>query len=297
MPTNTPQVWSRPNEYELTSLLPRVLSASAKVDRHAALTLYLFLPVRIGQRNYRSSLEALLRDARGAGGRDLDTGAIAVPDQSRSWLAAIGYLALADQISHLLEVPEAAGPSATPFEHLLVWDGRSTRCHAAALYALRCAFVHSYGLLNDPRDRRQRTNLTSAKGRSQRDLRPRDRKLIHMFALDAVGGPAVTLGSRGFTSDTPVAEIEPTKIDLRSLADRIEGVVAHLRSVHLENDGLRLRPDIESASLIRACFFMHDDSIIPSGTAQGLAPSGITDTYLTMLDSSSPPVTGFNLES
>ena len=38
-----------PTALELARLLPRVLHAGGRIDRRAALTLYLFLPVRVGR--------------------------------------------------------------------------------------------------------------------------------------------------------------------------------------------------------------------------------------------------------
>ena len=50
---------------------------------------------------YKSSLIALLTDARGATGRDLDTGSVVSPDHTRSWLGATGYLILLDRSEHV----------------------------------------------------------------------------------------------------------------------------------------------------------------------------------------------------
>ena len=293
-----------PTPSELELMLPCVFNSTGKVDRKAALTLYLFLPVQVGGTNYRSSLEALLRDARGAAGRNMFTGTIEEADRSRSWLAAIGYLALLDQVSNLLEVPESAGKKATSFEHLLVWDGYLLANEAAAVYALRCAFVHSYGLLNESRDRakkasKPRRTMTPAQRCKDDDNKARARLLLHMFSLGAEGHSVVKLGNRNFRSDTVISKIAPTFIDLRSLADHVEQIIADLRAAHLAGNGFRIRPTVKSATFIRACFFMHSDPVTLRPEHEGARPlvpgdSGASVPYLGRLDSSSPPVTGFD---
>jgi hypothetical protein len=241
-----------PTRAELARLLNVVLSPPEIDDagnREAALTLYLFLPLHVGSIRYRSSLEALLRDARGAVGRDLDSGAVLHPDHSRSWLGTMGYLALIDQVSNLLDVPPdpELPKGASNFEALLHWDGYVLADEAAALYALRCSFVHNYGLLNNPRGRVSPVRAPS---------------LTHMFELGANGGTEVVkLGRRDFDNDTPIAEISPTFVDLRSVVDLCEQLISNLRSKHLAGDGLPIRASIPLHEFKRACFFAHPDPI------------------------------------
>jgi hypothetical protein len=217
------------------------------VDPNDALTLYLFLPVTApGGIKVRSSLEALLTDVRSTVGRNPQTGEIVDPDHSRTWLGALGYLSLVDQISSLLQVPRM-GPGGNPFERLLIWDGSVLEDEAAALYAMRCAFVHSYGLLNEAPSSRQ----------------PRRARLLrHIFVLKVEGNDLVTLGDRrSEVVDGPLEKLPATEVDLISLGNVVEELVADLRSHHLAGDGLRIRSTIPMKRFVRACFFMHHDPI------------------------------------
>jgi hypothetical protein len=196
--------------------------------------------------NWRSSL-ALLTDARGAGGRTLETGEVLDADHCRSWLSAMGYLALVDQMAALLDVPVAPNEmrGTTAFERLLLWDGAVVSDEAAAVYALRCAVVHSYGLLNDPRSR----NVSE----------DRKRALLHMFQLTANGGDLVKLGDRTFPIDVALGDLSETYVDLRTLSDTTERLISDLRAAHIKGDGLVIRSDIPLAAVRRACFFAHQD--------------------------------------
>lgn len=237
-----------PSPSELVDLLPVLHSDSEDDDaRNAVLRLYLFLPVVTADGvHYRSSLEALQRDARGTGGRDADSGELLDADHTRSWLSAMGYLALVDQVSKALHVP-LRRKGTTPFELLLVHSAGLAEDEAAAIYALRCAFVHNYGLRNDPRPR-----VTDE---------DRIRALLHMFNLSATGGPLVQIGDRSFLVDGAVADIETTVVDLRSLGNTVEALVRSLRDAHVAGADVSIRRDIRLADFRRACFFMHRDPI------------------------------------
>ena len=295
--SNSPQpIATPPSAAELATLLPRVFGGTRRVDRSAALTLYLFLPVKVGRMHFRSSLEALLRDARGAAGRDPLTGVTVHPDQSRSWLAAIGYLSLVDQVSKLLEIPVGDTDRRTAFERLLVWHGDVLDDEAAALYALRCAFVHSYGLLNDPRDMADLKAMkrnTPAQRKKYKARVARDKSLLHMFELQAEGHDLVRLGNRRIRVDTQLSRIAPTSIDLLSLANTIESLIATVRSEHVGGARLEMRSSISSDTFVRACFFMHGDPVQPSQRQPG-APSSQyprgrpADPFSVSVDSSSP---------
>jgi hypothetical protein len=282
-----------PTAGQLESLLGRVMARDDQIDPDAALTLYFFLPVTVKGIKFRSSLEALLRDARGAAGRDLENGRIVHPDMSRSWLAAIGYLSLVDQMSKLLDIPVDLGnpdvKAATSFERLLIWDGEVLADEAAALYALRCATVHSYGLLNDSRGRTRRNkNMTPEKLHRIED---RERSTLHMFELSAEGRDVVTLRNRLFPFLAALSDISPTSVDLRSMEDIVERLIGDLRSQHLAGQGLRIRSDVPLPTFVRACLFKYYDSVQPKEFAPGTAGASVP--YLVHVDTSSPPASAF----
>lgn len=237
-----------PTEAELQRLA-RGLCTGEVPNAQTAMTLYLFLPVRVevdGDRlHVRSSLEALLRDTRSVVGRDPSTGELVDFDHSRTWLGALGYLALIDQLASALQVP-TAGNRATPFESLLIWDGCVAPDEAAALYALRCAFAHNFGLLNDPKSR----------------IDTRRRLLRHRFELTANRRDLLKLRSRTDRMlDGPMGAIAATNVDILSLGDEVERLVADLRQRHVDGDGLPIRATVGLGRFLMSYFFFHGDPI------------------------------------
>ena len=230
-------------------------------------------------------------------GRNVLTGTIEVPDQSRSWLAAIGYLALLDQVSKLLDVPSAAGPKATSFEHLLAWKAQLTPDEAAAVYALRCAFVHSYGLLHDPRDRRQGSNkprrtMSAVQRRKHDENTARNRQLLHMFELGAGGHAIVELGNpRSAATPSSASSTRPSWTYARSPTGSNRSLPTS--GLPTLQGTASYPPAVRSRPFIRACFFMHDD---PISTTPRHEPRGTDSrqTYVAPIDMSSPAVSGFD---
>lgn len=242
-----------PTEDELVALA-RVLIDGGWIDAQIAMRLYLFLPVSVPLedeiRHVRSSLEALLRDTRSVVGRDPLTGELMDSDHSRTWLGALGYLALIDQLASALQVP-SAGHGARPFESLLIWDGCVDHDEAAALYALRCAFAHNYGLLNESRSGNEE----------------RRRTLRHRFTLTASRGDLIQLRDRGIAKvERPIQQITPTVVDIISLGDEIERLVANVRQRHLDGEGLPTRNTVGLIQFLMSYFFFHSDPIETGGS-------------------------------
>jgi hypothetical protein len=273
-----------------------VLRDDDKIDADATVTLYLFLPVTHEGTSYRSSLEALLRDARGATGRDLGDGSVKHADHSRSFLGAMGYLALVDQMSKAIDpgAPRRAGPlqGGNAFETLLLRVTNVTPDEAAALYALRCSFVHQYGLLNDGHQRRRKNESSDEKVKREKRIV----SLRHMFQLGADGGGLIALGNRRITPDTPMSKIDPTFVDLRTLADTAEQLVEAIRLHHLATSRVKLKSSVRLQDFVRACFFMHRDEIDLKPAADGpfVPKSAGASMSLVNVDTSSRGVSGFN---
>jgi hypothetical protein len=98
---------------------------------------------------YKSSLIALLADARGAAQRDQTTGDVVVGSESTSWLGAVGYLILLDQIGKCFKPLDNPATDAEPIIRALrnfstIQDNPTLQ----ALYALRNALAHDYALFN-----------------------------------------------------------------------------------------------------------------------------------------------------
>ena len=186
----------------------------------------------------------MLTDTRRSSGRNAD-GQVVDADGTSHWLGAIGYLTVIDQLSKLLDVPhlgagfEAKGQTA--YERLLVWDAALLPDEAAAIYALRCAFVHSFGLVNE---------YESKDAERRRVMR-------HGFRLTATGQDVVRLGARRQAADCPLSELPPTEVDLWSLGDTVERLIADLRKRHLGGAGLHLKPKVTLDTFRLGGFFFH----------------------------------------
>ena len=97
---------------------------------------------------YRSSFMGALRDARATAERDVETGYVHPGASSGSWLAAIGYLELLDQIGTCFTLP-ACQPVEPSFIHALrCFSGVGDEPTIKALYAVRNALAHDDSLFN-----------------------------------------------------------------------------------------------------------------------------------------------------
>lgn len=127
----------------------------AKVDE--ALALYLWLPIDVRGRRFRSCLEALVEDTKYAiGWTPNPTDPPNDPRKGTLWLGNFGSLALFDQLGKAV-AKRNGSPSLAPFQRAVVDLAGETIDTADALYALRNSLSHSYGLVN--RDRTDRSYL------------------------------------------------------------------------------------------------------------------------------------------
>lgn len=118
-------------------------------------------PIKVG---YVSSFNAALEDARKCTGRDLASGDVK-PNESRAlWAGTFVYLVLLEQIGKTLR-PRGGRDLAK--EHELERAIRQfvpgvTNRQRQAVYALRCAFAHDYGLFNVNRRRPGYTHVSAS---------------------------------------------------------------------------------------------------------------------------------------
>jgi hypothetical protein len=109
-----------------------------------------------------SAFSAIVRDAREATGRDLDTGEVENEARAGNWLGTLGYLVLLDQVGGCFE--PAFGPQREPANRtafvkaLTLFTPRLSDDDILALYALRCAFAHEYALTNYRRNQPRLTH-------------------------------------------------------------------------------------------------------------------------------------------
>jgi hypothetical protein len=119
------------------------------------LALWLYLPLRMntpqGPIELRSSLEASLRNCRDATHRDAN-GNVPPGADAGSWLGAIGYLALLDQIGGaVINLHPSRKPSGgSCVERALAHFTDVTGDEAICLYALRNSLAHDFSLVNVP---------------------------------------------------------------------------------------------------------------------------------------------------
>jgi hypothetical protein len=99
-----------------------------------------------------STFSAVVLAAREATGRDVRTGRIVDEEKAHSWLGALGYLVMLDQVGECFR-PERV-PRTPPLNaailHALAYFAPTALSDAEvlAIYALRCAFVHDFALVN-----------------------------------------------------------------------------------------------------------------------------------------------------
>ena len=183
---------------------------SAKImPEKQALELHLhFRQAQLSEIQYFSSFVAALRDARLATNRNVDTGE-KLPEQSHgSWLGAIGYVALLDQIGKCFKPKDDTKGKPdrgdNPIARALHRFTSLPDDEIGALCALRCAFAHDYSLYN---------------------INPGKPKLTHRFRVSARSTPVVRLPKVRWDGDyakcTPDNE---TNIGLEAFGDLVEGV-------------------------------------------------------------------------
>jgi hypothetical protein len=192
------------------------LLVSAISTEHEALDRYLSPPVLGLPVTILSTFWAALRDARQATGRNAESGDVIDPPRLGSWLGAVGYLCLLDQIGSTVRPRQAAaGPdrgSGNSISRALEHWTSCTVDERAALYALRCSFAHDFGLLNP-------------------SAHPRLRQAFHLRE----DGPLVTLPAKRWDGSYPVTRDVATTVNLREVGDLVEQIQARVRDAHRDS--------------------------------------------------------------
>jgi hypothetical protein len=182
-----------------------------------------------GERERWSTLAAGLRDARNVTGRNGATGEVTDKAHVVTWVGAMAYLTAAEQMGRAVRRTglrpsrqarlDALRPrsASTPFLKSLMQFTKLSDRHIAALYGLRCAFVHSFGLVN------------------QNQAHP---QYQHRFVLGAGLGSLVRLPhtpwdgkftpKRVGKSGVPVG----TLVDVGLLGNTVEDMARLLRTLH-----------------------------------------------------------------
>lgn len=154
-----------------------------------------------------------LTEARRTTGRDIHTGAKVDAALHGSWIGAIGYFALLDQISDCFKPRQATLSNTRDLRRALEHFTSLNPPDRDALYALRCAFAHDYSLYN---------------------INSRHASLTHNFQVVRAGsGPVVSPAKISWNGDFRTRSSDnQTTVNLEAFGDLVEDVVRAIRSLH-----------------------------------------------------------------
>lgn len=177
-----------------------------------ALTAHFGRPSQPDTSTFFSSFVKGLQDCRAATNRDLVTGTSIPNAEHDSWVGALGYLAILDQIGNCFRLQSRAESNAIVENPIVSALRNFTDLSAdeiAALYALRCAFAHDFSLFN---------------------VHPTKPELTHCFRLHATAEEGlVKLPAARWSGDYAHRPPECwTSIDLALLGDLVEDICARL---------------------------------------------------------------------
>lgn len=201
-------------------------AAPVPLDEATAISLHLSLRPPVNGIQYKSSLVALLGDARGAAERNADTGLVEPGKASTSWLGAAGYMILLDQIGTCfkLDGPNVPGDNAIT-RALRYFSKVQDEPTLDALYALRNTLAHDYSLFKEHSKKSTRQHAFN-------------------FTVD-MAWPLVTLPKRPWSGVYDPSKLVPadeiTMVNLRKVGDLVEVVVAELHTQHRAGR-LRINP-------------------------------------------------------
>ena len=235
-----------PTPADLVPLIQSELFSTKRPAPSGLLALWMHLPVVVqtpdGLRAVRSSLEASLKNCREATNRDGNTGTPLPPGVNGSWLGAMGYLALLDQIGNSVRHRKhpRAPSGKTGFEHALAHFSTITDDEAVCLYALRNSLAHDFSLVNVPPPR--------IKG-------ARRKALTRLFTLSRGEPNLIRWPTRNWSPNNP-RRTDATVVDVGHLGDLVEGVVHEVRRVYAL-DELRFQTAVVPTVWRRGHFFQH----------------------------------------
>jgi hypothetical protein len=150
----------------------------------------------MGNITFFSGIVAALRDARKTTNRNQDTGEKIPNTHHGSWLGAIGYLVLLNQIGNCFKPKNIAGVRENSIVKALKYFTNLNDNEINAIYALRCSFAHDYSLTNINRNplRQHRFNVCVgdnfvvllAKNPWNGDMQNKDRNNITTISLEGL---------------------------------------------------------------------------------------------------------------
>ena len=164
-----------------------------------------------------SGFTGALRDARGATGRDLASGAIMNEGHTCSWLGAVGYLILLDQIGTCFKPAGTGDLAGNTINRALSYFTDLSQDERSALYAMRCAFAHDYSLVNENPHTHVRTH--------------------HFIILSDPNFPVLRLPPQPWNGDYAVRDQDnATIVNVRALGDLVERICRELTDLARAGD-------------------------------------------------------------
>jgi hypothetical protein len=183
------------------------------ISRKQALEIHFAPPNRTATHEFLSAFQKGLEDCRAATYRDRLTGQSLPNHEHDSWVGALGYLCLLEQIGTCFQKKGHSLPASTPENSLvraLLTFSTLRDKEIAAIYALRCAFAHDFSLFN---------------------VHPKP-ELTHYFRLfGEIESSIVQLPKVQWNGDFATRSAEcMTSIGLTMLGDEVERICAQLRT-------------------------------------------------------------------
>jgi hypothetical protein len=211
-------------------------------DRAIKMHLSLYNVDANAQMTFFSGFTAGLRDARKFTGRDQSTGTKINGEKigdHGSWLGAIGYMAILDQIGTCFKPKSVTTINRNTIFKALKYFSQLPDLEIDALYALRCAFAHDYSLYN---------------------INPNKPNLTHHFAV--CQSPAlkpVTLPQNQWDGDYSKKNLNNrTLINLETFGNTVELVCAKLIE-HANNNDIEIVLTNGSDELLQRYSFYSSD--------------------------------------
>lgn len=191
---------------------------SFKITDEDAIALHLAQITRTDTVTLFSGFIGALRDARKFTLRDQDNG-VKIPKNScgdhGSWLGAIGYLALLDQIGTCFKPKGVATFKGNSISKALGYFTNLDSDTIDAIYALRCALAHDYSLLN----------------------RSHKHNLVHHFALHQSSSHPLVIPPK-LRWDGNILNLtrdNVTYVNLEALGDCVEGIYQTLNNLSAQS--------------------------------------------------------------
>jgi hypothetical protein len=190
----------------------------------AAIDLFLSDPSSANGLTVMSGFAHALTEARRVTGRDPASGTKTNNALHGSWIGAVGYFALLDQISDCFKPKGAAPVTLNGLRRALAHFSALLPAERDALYALRCAFAHDYSLYN---------------------INPRQPSLTHNFqVVQSPSASLVVLPSVAWDGDYKTRNsTNQTTVNLEAFGDLVENIVIKIRSLNQKRDLEILLPD------------------------------------------------------